>query len=127
MSVIDNDRPVSAYTESVIDYSERKEQVRQAVRRYRRRRQHGIYRRPIDVTDAQLDVLEERSYLDPERRGDRAAKAHAAAVTSRSGSRRSFASGRRRARWTKTCRTWRTWRRRSTSTFGSNSRASSLP
>jgi hypothetical protein len=35
MSVIDNDRPVSAYTEPVIDYSERKEQVRQAVRRYR--------------------------------------------------------------------------------------------
>ncbi|MGB9392473.1 MAG: hypothetical protein WCB70_21140, partial [Xanthobacteraceae bacterium] len=32
MSVIDNDRPVSAYTEPVIDYSERKEQVRQAVR-----------------------------------------------------------------------------------------------
>jgi hypothetical protein len=52
MSVIDNDRPVSAYTEPVSDYSERKEQVRQAVRRYRRRRQHGIYRRPIDVTDA---------------------------------------------------------------------------
>ncbi|MFZ0236536.1 MAG: hypothetical protein WAL37_04085, partial [Xanthobacteraceae bacterium] len=42
------------------------------MRRYRRRRQHGIYRRPIDVTDAQLDALEERGYLDPDRRGDRA-------------------------------------------------------
>jgi hypothetical protein len=30
--------------------------VRQAVRRYRRRRQHGIYRRSIDITDAQLDA-----------------------------------------------------------------------
>jgi hypothetical protein len=72
MSVIDNDRPVSAYTEPVSDYRERKEQVRQAVRRYRRRRRHGIYRRPIDVTNAQLDALQERGYLDPDRRGDRA-------------------------------------------------------
>ncbi|MFZ2075747.1 MAG: hypothetical protein WAV38_03660 [Xanthobacteraceae bacterium] len=77
MSVIDNDRPVSAYTEPVIDYSERKEQVRQAVRRYRRRRQHGIYRRPIDLTDAQLDALEERGYLDQDRRGDRADESEA--------------------------------------------------
>ncbi|MFY9769985.1 MAG: hypothetical protein WAK04_07090, partial [Xanthobacteraceae bacterium] len=46
--------------------------MRQAVRRHRRRRQHGIYRRPIDVTDAQFDALEERGYLDPDRRGDRA-------------------------------------------------------
>ena len=29
--------------------NERQGQVRQAVRRYRRRRQHGIYRRPIDI------------------------------------------------------------------------------
>jgi hypothetical protein len=77
MSVIDNDPPVMAYTEPVIDYSERKEQVRQAVRRYRRRRQHGIYRRPIDITDAQLDALEERGYLDPDRRGDRADESEA--------------------------------------------------
>ncbi|MFZ0238557.1 MAG: hypothetical protein WAL37_14545 [Xanthobacteraceae bacterium] len=77
MSVIDNDRPVSAYTGLVIDYSKRKEKVRQAVRRHRRRRQHGIYRRPIDITDAQLDALEERGYLDPDRRGDRADESEA--------------------------------------------------
>jgi hypothetical protein len=29
-------------------------------------------RRSIDVTDAQLDALEVRGYLDPDRRGDRA-------------------------------------------------------
>ncbi|MGB6283069.1 MAG: hypothetical protein WBG18_01370 [Xanthobacteraceae bacterium] len=51
--------------------------MRQAVRRYRRRRHHGIYRRPIDVTDAQLDALEERGYLDPDRRGDRADESEA--------------------------------------------------
>ena len=63
--VIDNDQPVSAY-------SKRKEQTRQAVRHYRRRRQHGICRRPIDITDAQLDALVARGYLDPDRRGDTA-------------------------------------------------------
>jgi hypothetical protein len=57
--------------------NERQGQVRQAVRRYRRRRQHGIYRRPIDITDAQLDALEERGYLDPDRRGDRADESEA--------------------------------------------------
>jgi hypothetical protein len=40
---------------TVID-NERKGRVRQAVRRYRRRRQHGIYHRPIDITDAQLNA-----------------------------------------------------------------------
>jgi hypothetical protein len=30
----------------------------------------GIHRRSIDVTDAQLDALEVRGYLDPDRRGD---------------------------------------------------------
>ena len=75
--MIDNDRPVIDYTEPVIDYSKRKEKVRQAVRRYRRRRQHGIYHRPIDITDAQLNALEERGYLDPDRRGDRADESEA--------------------------------------------------
>ena len=42
-----------------------------------RRRQHGIYRRPIDITDAQLDALEERGYLDQDRRGDRADESEA--------------------------------------------------
>jgi hypothetical protein len=31
-----------------------------------------FHRRSIDVTDAQLDALEVRGYLDPSRRGDRA-------------------------------------------------------
>jgi hypothetical protein len=35
------------------------------------RRKRGIRRRSIDVTDGQLDVLEVRGYLDPDRRGDR--------------------------------------------------------
>jgi hypothetical protein len=42
---------------TVID-NERKGRVRQAVRRFRRRRQH-VYHRPIDITDAQLDKLED--------------------------------------------------------------------
>ena len=59
---------------TVID-NERKGRVRQAVRRFRRRRQHGIYHRPIDITDAQLDALQERGYLDPDRRGNPPTKA----------------------------------------------------
>jgi hypothetical protein len=37
-----------------------------------RRQSWGLHRRLIDVTDAQLDALEVRGYLDPDRRGDRA-------------------------------------------------------
>jgi hypothetical protein len=36
------------------------------------RRKRGIHRRTVSVTDAQLDALEVRGYLDPGRRGDRA-------------------------------------------------------
>jgi len=50
----------------------RREQVREAIDRYRRRRKHGLLWRPILVTKSQLDQLEERGYLDPGRRGDRA-------------------------------------------------------
>ena len=39
---------------------------------FRRRQSSGIRRRLINVTDAQLDALEVRGYLDPGRRGDRA-------------------------------------------------------
>ena len=67
--VIDNDRPVSAYT--------RTEQTRRAVRHHRHRQRRGIYRITIDVTNAQLDALEERDYLDPDRRGDRTDEAEA--------------------------------------------------
>jgi len=38
---------------------------------FRRRRASGLHRRPVDVTTAQLDALEQRGYLDPDRRGDR--------------------------------------------------------
>jgi len=42
------------------------------VKEFRKRRSRGIHPRSIDVTDAQLDALEVRGYLDPDRRGDRA-------------------------------------------------------
>jgi len=41
------------------------------VKAFRRRKSWGIHRRSIDVTDPQLDALEVRGYLDPDRRGDR--------------------------------------------------------
>jgi hypothetical protein len=49
----------------------RREQVREAIDRYRRRRKHGLLWRPILVTKSQLDQLEQRGYLDPGRRGER--------------------------------------------------------
>ena len=58
------------HAEPVIDH--RRQQVREATRRYRRRRQRGIYHRTVGLTATQLDRLEERGYLDPDRRGDRA-------------------------------------------------------
>jgi hypothetical protein len=42
------------------------------VKSFRRRQSWGLHRRSIDVTDAQLDALEVRGYLDPDRRDDRA-------------------------------------------------------
>jgi hypothetical protein len=42
------------------------------VKAFRRRQSWGLHRRLVDVTDAQLDALEVRGYLDPDRRGDRA-------------------------------------------------------
>jgi hypothetical protein len=49
----------------------RREQVREAIARHRKRRKHGFLWRPITVTKDQLDQLEVRGYLDPDRRGDR--------------------------------------------------------
>jgi hypothetical protein len=43
----------------------------------RRRRKHGLVRRSIDVTKAQLDVLEVEGYLDPDLRGQAAEEAEA--------------------------------------------------
>jgi hypothetical protein len=49
----------------------RREQVREAIARHRKRRKRGFFWRPIVVTKAQLDELEERGYLDPDLRGNR--------------------------------------------------------
>jgi hypothetical protein len=49
----------------------RREQLREAITRHRKRRKHGFLWRPILVTKSQLDQLEERGYLDPNRRGER--------------------------------------------------------
>jgi hypothetical protein len=50
----------------------RREQVREAIAQYRKRRKHDLFWRPIMVTRTQLDQLEERGYLDPDLRGERA-------------------------------------------------------
>lgn len=55
----------------VIDNASRREQVREATARYRKRRRRGFYLRPIMVTKAQLDELEVRGYLNPDLRGNR--------------------------------------------------------
>jgi hypothetical protein len=49
----------------------RREQVREAAARHLRRRKHALLWRPILVTKSQLDQLEKRGYLDPNRRGER--------------------------------------------------------
>jgi hypothetical protein len=55
----------------------RREQVREAIARHRKRRKHGFFWRPITVTKVQLDQLEVRGYLEPDRRGERADECHA--------------------------------------------------
>jgi hypothetical protein len=50
----------------------RREQIREATGRHRKRRKRGLFLRPILVTKGQLDQLEVRGYLDPNKRGDRA-------------------------------------------------------
>jgi hypothetical protein len=42
------------------------------VRAHRKRSKRGMHRLSITLTDAQLDALEVRGYLNPDRRGDRA-------------------------------------------------------
>jgi hypothetical protein len=39
---------------------------------HRKRSKRGMHRVSITLTDTQLDALEVRGYLDPDRRGDRA-------------------------------------------------------
>jgi len=50
----------------------RREQIRVTTARHRKRRERGLFLRPILVTKGQLDQLEVRGYLDPNNRGDRA-------------------------------------------------------
>jgi hypothetical protein len=57
----------------------RQEQVRDAITRYRKRRKRGFLWRPILVTKAQLDQLEQRGYLNPGDRGTRADECEAIA------------------------------------------------
>src|SRR5215472_4533637 len=57
----------------------RREQVREAIARHRKRRKRGFFWRPILVTKAQLDQLEERGYLNPSDRGTRADECEAIA------------------------------------------------
>ena len=49
----------------------RQAQVREATARHRKRRKRSFFWRPIMVTKDQLDQLEVRGYLDPDRRGER--------------------------------------------------------
>jgi hypothetical protein len=49
----------------------RREQIREAIARHRKRRKRGLFLRPIIVTKDQLDQLEVRGYLEPDRRGER--------------------------------------------------------
>jgi hypothetical protein len=46
--------------------------IREATARHRKRRERGLFLRPILVTKGQLDQLEMRGYLDSNKRGDRA-------------------------------------------------------
>jgi hypothetical protein len=50
----------------------RREQVRDATARHRKRCKGELFWRPILVTKDQLDQLEVRGYLDPDLRGERA-------------------------------------------------------
>jgi hypothetical protein len=55
----------------------RREQIREATARHRKRHKRGLFLRPILVTKDQLDELEGRGYLDPNYRGDRAGECEA--------------------------------------------------
>jgi hypothetical protein len=50
----------------------RREQLRNAATMFRRRRKYGLARLSINVTKSQLDALEVKGYLDPDRRSERA-------------------------------------------------------
>jgi len=46
----------------------RQEQIREATARHRKRHKRGLFLRPILVTKGQLDQLEGRGYLDPNKK-----------------------------------------------------------
>jgi hypothetical protein len=75
----------------------RREQVREAIDRHRRRRKHGLLWRPILITKSQLDQLEQRGYLDPGR--DRADECDAIEIflADEAASQRSLSQGRPRS------------------------------
>jgi hypothetical protein len=55
-----------------MDTTETRSTSTERVRAHRKRTKRGMHRLSITLTDAQLDALEVRGYLDPDRRGDRA-------------------------------------------------------
>ena len=59
------------------DNAKRKAQHRARMRRHRARRGKGMECLVIRVTGSELDRFEAAGYLDPQKRGDRAAKARA--------------------------------------------------
>ena len=59
------------------DNAKHKAQHRARMRRHRARRGKGMECLVIRVTGSELDRFEAAGYLDPEKRGDRAAKARA--------------------------------------------------
>ena len=55
-----------------MDTTETRSTSTERVWAHRKRIKRGMHRRSITLTDVQLDALEVRGYLDPDRRGDRA-------------------------------------------------------
>jgi hypothetical protein len=55
-----------------MDTTETRSTSTERVRAHRKRSKRGIHRLSITLTDTQLDALEVRGYLNPDRRGDRA-------------------------------------------------------
>jgi hypothetical protein len=53
-----------------MDTTETRSTSTERVRAHRKRTKRGMHRVSITLTDAQLDALEVRGYLDPDRRGE---------------------------------------------------------
>jgi hypothetical protein len=59
------------------DRSQRRQQVRENTKRWRRRNQDGVRCLKVHVKRPTLDQLEVKGILDPDRRGDKADEAEA--------------------------------------------------